>query len=79
MRDDITTAPLGTSKDGKPVYLRDVWPSNQEIADILASSLSRDQFLKRYGEVFKGAAAVAGDRRRPPMPRPTGGTTAPPT
>jgi len=54
MREDIATAPLGTSKDGKPVYLRDVWPSNQEIADILASSLSREQFLKRYGEVFKG-------------------------
>jgi len=54
MREDIATAPLGMSKDGKPVYLRDVWPSNKEIADILASSLSREQFLKRYGEVFKG-------------------------
>ena len=54
MREDIATAPLGMSKDGKPVYLRDVWPSNKEIADILATSLSREQFLKRYGEVFKG-------------------------
>ena len=54
MTEDITTAPLGTGKDGKPVYLRDVWPTNKEIADIIRASLSRDQFLKRYGEVFKG-------------------------
>jgi len=54
MNEDITTAPLGTSRDGKPVYLRDVWPTNKEIADILAAALSRAQFLKRYGEVFTG-------------------------
>jgi aconitate hydratase len=54
MTEDITTAPLGTDNDGKPVYLRDVWPSNKEIADIIATCLSRDQFLKRYGEVTKG-------------------------
>ena len=51
---DITTEPLGTGNDGNPVYLRDVWPTNKEISDIVASSLSRDQFLKRYGEVSKG-------------------------
>jgi aconitate hydratase len=51
---DITTEPLGTGNDGQPVYLKDVWPTNKEIADVVASSLSRDQFLKRYGEVFKG-------------------------
>ena len=54
MNEDITTAPLGTSREGKPVYLKDVWPTNKEIADILAVSLSRPQFLKRYGEVFTG-------------------------
>jgi aconitate hydratase len=54
IREDITTAPLGTGKDGKPVYLKDVWPTNKEIADTVQSSLGRDQFLKRYGEVFKG-------------------------
>jgi aconitate hydratase len=53
---DIATTPLGTSKDGKPVYLKDIWPSNEEIADVVGGSLSRDQFLKRYGEVFKGPA-----------------------
>ena len=51
---DITTEPLGIGNDGKPVYLKDVWPTNKEIADVVAASLSREQFLKRYGEVFKG-------------------------
>ncbi len=52
--EDITTAPLGTGKDGKPVYLRDIWPSNQEIAEVIRGNVSRDQFVRRYGEVFKG-------------------------
>ena len=51
---DITTEPLGIGNDGKPVHLRDIWPTDKEISDIIASSLSRDQFLKRYGEVSKG-------------------------
>jgi aconitate hydratase len=54
MTEDITTAPLGTGADGQPVYLKDVWPTNKEIADTIAASLSREQFVKRYGEVTKG-------------------------
>ena len=54
MNENITTASLGTGKDGKPVYLKDIWPTNKEIADVVGASLSRPQFLKRYGEVFKG-------------------------
>ena len=54
MREDITTRPLGTGSDGKPVFLRDVWPSNKEIDDLVASSVSRDEFLKRYGVVTQG-------------------------
>jgi aconitate hydratase len=54
MTDDITTAPLGTGSDGQPVYLRDVWPSNAEIAEAVRANVNRDQFLRRYGEVFKG-------------------------
>ncbi len=54
MTEDITTVPLGTGRDGKPVYLRDIWPSNKEIADVIKASVAREQFLKRYGEVFKG-------------------------
>ena len=56
MNADIASAPLGTGSNGQPVYLRDVWPTNAEIGDLVASSLSRAQFLKRYGEVFKGGA-----------------------
>jgi len=52
--EDITTAPLGTAADGRLVYLRDIWPTNQEIEAIVSSSVSRGQFLKRYGEVSKG-------------------------
>ncbi len=52
--EDITTAPLGTGKDGKPVYLRDIWPTNKEIAEVVHSSVNREQFHKRYAEVFKG-------------------------
>ncbi|HEY0420151.1 MAG TPA: aconitate hydratase AcnA, partial [Acetobacteraceae bacterium] len=54
MNQDITTAPIGTSREGKPVFLRDIWPSNQEIHDVVGSAVTREQFLKRYGEVFKG-------------------------
>ncbi len=54
MTEDITTAPLGTGKDGKQVYLRDIWPTNREIAEIVKADVLREQFLKRYGEVFKG-------------------------
>ena len=51
---DITTVPLGIGNDGKPVYLRDVWPTNKEIADVIATSLSRDQFTRRYADATKG-------------------------
>ena len=54
MNEDITTAPLGTGEDGQPVYLKDIWPSNQEILDTVRASLTREQFIARYGEVFQG-------------------------
>ena len=54
IREDITTVPLGTSTDGRPVYLKDIWPSNKEIADLMASSISREQFIERYGQVSRG-------------------------
>ena len=54
MREDITTAPLGTGADGTPVYLKDVWPTNKEIAELMTSSISRDQFIERYGQVSGG-------------------------
>jgi aconitate hydratase len=53
---DLATQPLGQDKDGKDVYLKDIWPSNQEIADLVAKSINTGMFKKTYGEVFKGNA-----------------------
>jgi aconitate hydratase len=55
MMEDITTASLGTGTNGQPVYLKDIWPTNDEIADAVKSSISRDQFILRYGNVFEGS------------------------
>jgi aconitate hydratase len=54
MTQDIATAPLGTGTDGQPVYLRDIWPSSREIADIVHSDVTREQFVRRYADVFQG-------------------------
>jgi aconitate hydratase len=54
MNEDITSVPLGTGRDGKPVYLRDLWPSSKEISDAVRANLSRKQFVNRYGKVFEG-------------------------
>ncbi len=54
---DLTTEPLGTGKDGKPVYLKDVWPTNKEVADAVEKHVTRDTFIKRYKDVFAGDAA----------------------
>ncbi|MGL5999762.1 MAG: aconitate hydratase AcnA [Pseudomonas proteolytica] len=53
VRIDISSEPLGTGKDGAPVYLRDIWPSSQEIADAVAQ-VSTSMFHKEYAEVFAG-------------------------
>jgi aconitate hydratase len=71
MNEDITSAPLGRAKDGKPLYLRDLWPSGEEIAGAVRANLSREQFLKRYGKVFEGpppwrAMQVAADSKTYP-------------
>jgi aconitate hydratase len=51
---DLTTEPLGVGKDGEPVFLKDIWPTTQEIADLQRSSITDEMFAKRYGDVFKG-------------------------
>jgi aconitate hydratase len=53
---DITTEPLGIGKGGKPVYLKDVWPSAQEVAAAVASSVDSAMFKKGYANVFLGDA-----------------------
>jgi len=54
IRTDLTKDPLGEGSDGKPVYLRDIWPSSKEVADTVHSAVSRDSFRRRYGNVFEG-------------------------
>jgi len=65
---DILTEPLGTGADGEPVYLRDIWPSNEEIAEVVQSSIGQEMFVADYADVF------AGDERWRALPIPTGDT-----
>src|SRR6184192_499467 len=51
---DLQSESLGTGKDGKPVYLRDIWPSAKEVDDLVRSSIKSAMFHKEYGEVFTG-------------------------
>ncbi|MDH3263774.1 MAG: aconitate hydratase AcnA, partial [Paracoccaceae bacterium] len=54
MNIDITTEPVAHDPDGKPVYLKDLWPSNKEIADLVHQTVTREAFQKKYADVFKG-------------------------
>jgi aconitate hydratase len=51
---DLATEPLGTSKDGKPVFLKDIWPTQKEVMETKAQCLSADQFKRMYANVFTG-------------------------
>jgi aconitate hydratase len=51
---DLTGEPLGEGPDGTPVFLRDIWPSNKEIGDFIASTVSPEMFRQNYADVFKG-------------------------
>jgi aconitate hydratase len=51
---DLTSEPLGTGRDGRPVYLKDVWPSEQEIQRTMAAAVSAEMFRRQYAEVFEG-------------------------
>ena len=53
-RIDLTQEPLGKDAQGKPVYLKDIWPSQAEVAAAVATSESQSMFAKEYAEVFKG-------------------------
>ena len=56
MNINLATDPIGTSKTGNPVYLKDLWPSSREIADTVRKSVTRKAFQARYKDVFKGDA-----------------------
>jgi len=51
---DLTTEPLGCDPNGEPVYLKDVWPAEEEIRAAIASAVRPEQFAKQYGAVFEG-------------------------
>jgi len=51
---DLAVEPIGTAKDGKPVYLKDIWPTTKEINDFMKKYVKASIFKKRYGDVFKG-------------------------
>ncbi len=51
---DLFSEPLGTGSDGQPVYLKDVWPTQDEVRQAVATAVRSDMFAKEYGEVFEG-------------------------
>ena len=52
--EDFTTTPIGQSKDGTDVYLKDIWPTNAEVRSLIDSNIDRAMFSSRYASVFKG-------------------------
>ena len=65
---DITTEPLGTGADGQPVYLRDIWPTDAEVQEVIRQAIDDDMYARRYADVF------AGDSTWQNLPTPTGAT-----
>jgi aconitate hydratase len=65
---DFESQPLGKDSDGNDVFLRDIWPSQQEIEDTIRSAISQEMFTKNYADVFKG------DERWRSLPTPSGST-----
>ena len=53
---DLYNDPLGKDENGKEVYLKDIWPSNKEIEEVLLKSLNPEMFRERYSNVSKGPA-----------------------
>ncbi|MDX1616881.1 MAG: aconitate hydratase AcnA, partial [Candidatus Promineifilaceae bacterium] len=51
---DLLNEPLGTGEDGQPIYLRDIWPSSQEIEETIKHSLTREMFKEQYADVYTG-------------------------
>jgi aconitate hydratase len=65
---DFETQALGTDKEGNDVFLKDIWPSQKDVSDTIASAISQEMFVKNYGDVFKG------DERWRNLPTPSGST-----
>jgi aconitate hydratase len=67
---DLQKDPLGTGKDGEPVYLKDIWPSQAEIEEVMQTSVRREQFVEQYADVYTG------DEQWRALPVPEGDTYA---
>jgi aconitate hydratase len=65
---DLKTSPLGTDKDGRPVFLKDIWPTSQEVKDAVQNHVRSEMFRSRYADVY------AGDRRWQTLQVATGDT-----
>jgi aconitate hydratase len=65
MQIDMTCEPLGTGRDGEPVYLKDIWPTGREIQETMLRSVKSEMFVKSYKTVFDG------DARWRSLPNPT--------
>ena len=66
MNVDVSSDPLGTGKDGKPVYLKDIWPTEREVQQAVLSAVTSEMFREQYSSVFEG------DERWKQLPVPTG-------
>ncbi|MBK9750699.1 MAG: aconitate hydratase AcnA [Chloroflexi bacterium] len=51
---DLATEPIGVGKDGEAVYLKDIWPTNQEVLEVMQTAITPEMFLKQYGNVYNG-------------------------
>jgi aconitate hydratase len=65
---DFESQPLGTDKDGNDVFLKDIWPSQKDVSDTIASAINQEMFITNYADVFKG------DERWRNLPTPSGNT-----
>lgn len=54
IKKDLTKEPIGQGKDGQPVYLKDIWPTQKEVNDVVHGVVTRSMFQAKYGDVFKG-------------------------
>ncbi|MBU1572096.1 MAG: aconitate hydratase AcnA [Alphaproteobacteria bacterium] len=54
MNIDLTSEPLGQDNNGNDVYLKDIWPTNEEISELVEKTVTREAFLRKYADVFKG-------------------------
>ncbi len=78
VRADLVSEPIGTGSNGEPVFLKDIWPSNDEIRALIDAHVHSDMFRKRYADVYHGDERWRADRG-PPALRPMPGRHRRPT